>query len=88
MPDPRNDGSTNIHDPLLGSDEELRELFTYHAPTGSQVGAYEAINKAAYSFAVILKRHCPAGADRLDALRLIRMARMTANASVALKGKG
>jgi hypothetical protein len=66
--------------------QTLAELFKYHAPNESTLPKYAAINQAAKNFAEIVLQNCPPSADRSAAIRLIRDARMTANASVALNG--
>jgi len=69
------------------SDSEiLTELFKYHPPTPEQLPKYAAINQAAKNLAEVILQNCPPSADRSAAIRLIRDARMTANASVALNG--
>jgi hypothetical protein len=49
--------------------------------------SYEAIRVAARTFAGVLLRHTPVSADQSAALRKVREAVMTANASIALNGK-
>jgi len=71
---------------LLSSAEILAELFKYHPPTPETLPKYAAINQAAKNFAEVVLQNCPSSADRSAAIRLIRDARMTANASVALNG--
>jgi hypothetical protein len=66
--------------------EILNELFSYHAPTPETLPKFAAINQAAKNFAEVVLQNCPASADRSAAIRLIRDARMTANAAVALNG--
>jgi|SRR5580658_4802304 hypothetical protein len=70
----------------LGDSEVLAELFKYHPPNAETLPKYAAINQAAKNFAEIVLQNCPRSADRSAAIRLIRDARMTANASVALNG--
>lgn len=67
-------------------EERLDHLFKYHAPTSETIPKYEAINEAARNFARVVLETCPPSADQSAALRLIRDARMTANASIALGG--
>ncbi len=62
---------------------ELVKLFTYHAPTPEQVTAYNAIRHSAMMLAKVIHDNCPAGPDRTTAVRRIREAVMTANASIA-----
>lgn len=69
------------------SDEQIvAQFFSYHAPNELTVPKYAAINQAAKNFAEVVLANCPRGADRSAAIRQIREARMTANASVALNG--
>ena len=63
--------------------DAIEELFTYHSPTDSQKVAYLAIREAGKRLARAIDHHCPAGADRTAAVRKIREAVMTANASIA-----
>ena len=70
----------------MSSEEIVAEFFKYHAPTELTIPKYAAINQAAKNFAEVVLANCPSGADRSDAIRLIRDARMTANASIALNG--
>lgn len=64
----------------------LEELFSYHPPNPETLPKYAAINQAAKNFAEIILQNCPSSADRSAAIRLIRDARMTANAAIALNG--
>lgn len=70
----------------LSDEEILAELFRYHAPNSETVPKYQAINQAAKNFAEVVLQNCPRGADRSAAIRLIRDARMTANAAISLNG--
>jgi hypothetical protein len=72
--------------PLMTEAQILAELFKYHAPNEATLPKYAAINQAAKNFAEVVLQNCPSSADRSAAIRLIRDARMTANASVALNG--
>ncbi len=67
------------------TDEQLVELFTYHAPSEEQRVRYSQLRAAALDFAraiVALTRPC---ADQTAAVRKVREAVMTANAAVALE---
>lgn len=66
---------------------QLKEWFTYHAPTEGQPERYAAVRSVAQDLAATIMENCPAGADRRVALRKVREAVMTANASIALNGK-
>lgn len=70
----------------MTSEEVLAELFRYHPPTEATLPKFAAINQAAKNFAEVVLQNCPPSADRSAAIRLIRDARMTANAAVALNG--
>lgn len=70
----------------MSSEEIVAEFFKYHAPDGTTIPKYAAINQAAKNFAEIILANCPHGADRSTAIRLIREARMTANAAIELNG--
>ncbi len=67
--------------------DRLEHLFSYHAPTPEQIPKYEAIRAGAKAFAKILMDNTIPGPDQSAALRLLREAVMTANASVALNGR-
>lgn len=71
----------------LRSDADvLNDLFRYHAPNEVTIPKYAAINQAAKNFAEVILQNCPSSADRSDAIRKIREARMVANAAIALNG--
>lgn len=63
----------------------IEELFTYHAPEGDQSDRYKRIREAAKVLALTVWAACPPGPDRTAAVRHIREAVMTANASIATK---
>ena len=66
--------------------EKLPEIFKYHSPTGDQPAKYEAIRNKALELANVIVANTPASADQSAAIRLLREAVMTANASIALNG--
>jgi hypothetical protein len=70
----------------MSSEEVVAEFFKYHAPNETTVPKYAAINQAAKNFAEVILANCPPGSDRTGAINCIRMARMTANAAIALNG--
>jgi hypothetical protein len=70
----------------MSSEEIVAEFFKYHAPTETTIPKHAAINQAAKNFAEVIMANCPSGADRTGAINCIRMARMTANAAIALNG--
>ncbi len=72
--------------PFAFTDEQIDEMFTYHDDP-AKVPHYDAVNDAAKALFRIIQEHCPASADRSAAFRMVREARMTANAAIALDGK-
>jgi hypothetical protein len=69
------------------TDEVLRDIFTYHAPTPDQLPKFQAIRDASYEFSKILIANTPASADQTVAIRKLRELVMSANQSIALGGK-
>jgi hypothetical protein len=68
-------------------EEIINDLFTYHAVDGPETALkYEIVRDAAKHLALVIWKACPYGADRTAAIRKLREAVMTANASIALKG--
>lgn len=67
----------------LAREEAVNDLFTYHPPTTEQAAAYAVIRETAKGLARVILAHCPGGPDRTAALRKVREAVMTANASIA-----
>jgi len=63
--------------------DELDNLFTYHAPKDNQQERYELLRANAKVFARCIMACCPDSADRSAAIRKVREAVMTANASIA-----
>jgi hypothetical protein len=61
-------------------------VFQYHAPSESQIARYKEIREAAMGFAYVISTQCPDCKDRDAAIRKVREAVMTANASIALCG--
>jgi hypothetical protein len=70
----------------LTETEILAELFSYHPPTPHTLPKFAAINQAAKNFAEVVLQNCPRGSDRSAAIGSIRLARMIANAAIALNG--
>ncbi len=65
---------------------DLENIFKYHAPAGDDPAHYEAIRSAGKAFAQAILDNTPRCADQTAAIRKVREAVMTANASIALKG--
>ena len=66
--------------------DSVEEIFTYHAPVGDDPQKYEAIRSKAKELAKVILENTPPCADQSAAIRQLREAVMTANASIALKG--
>lgn len=67
--------------------DQIENWFTYHAPSADDLVAYEKLRGAAKEFAHAIRELCPDSADKTAAIRKVREAVMTANASIACKGK-
>lgn len=65
----------------------LENWFTYHAPTSEQIPSYQAIREAGLAFAEVILANTPPSADQTAAIRKIREAVFTANASIACGGE-
>lgn len=70
---------------------EQRQLvenwFTYHAPTPEQITQLANVRSAAKMLAHVIIENTPPSADQTAALRKLRDATMTANASIVLAGR-
>ena len=73
----------------MDADEQqlIDDLFTYHKPTGDQPDRYTQVRLAARTLAYAIHENCPASADRTAAMRQLQDTVMTANRSIALKGR-
>lgn len=67
--------------------EKIENWFTYHAPSMDDLVKYQTLRDPAKDFADVINAVCPEGADKTAAIRKVREAVMTANASVACKGQ-
>jgi len=65
---------------------QVDEVFKYHAPSEEQIESLKAIRDTAKILVLCILNECPASADRTTAIRKIREAVMTANASIVLNG--
>lgn len=68
------------------SKQNVDDVFTYHKPEPGQPEKYEQLRDAAKGLARVILDVTPVCGDQQAALRLLREAVMTANASIALKG--
>lgn len=67
--------------------DQIDNWFTYHAPTSDDLVAYDKLRSSAKAFASAINEICPESADKTAAIRKVREAVMTANASIACRGK-
>ena len=63
--------------------EELNNIFTYHAPKGNQTGRYEEIRYASRNLAKVINVNTPDSKEKSIAIRKLREASMWANAGIA-----
>lgn len=71
----------------MSTAEQINNWFSYHPPIENQAERYERIRAAGKAFAEVLVAECPESADRTVAIRKIREAVYSANASIACGGK-
>jgi hypothetical protein len=83
QPEARNNYVPPKLTPRSITDEQLVNLFTYHAPKPEQFDKYDVIRKSALQFARVLVENTPPSADQSAAIRLLRECVMTANAAIA-----
>lgn len=69
------------------TEAEIKDLFTYHAPTPEMTAKFLVVRDAIEKAALAIDSQCPPGADRTAAMRKLKEAHMTANASIVLEGK-
>lgn len=66
--------------------EQIKNIFSYHPPTVEQQEVYQKINEAFQQTATTINELMPAGPGATVAIRKLSEARMAANAAVALNG--
>lgn len=69
------------------SNEQLKEIFTYHAPFGTQVVRYQELRQKAYEIAGLINTSCPESREKSLAITNLQQAIMWANASIAINEK-
>lgn len=69
------------------TNDEIRDLFRYHAPSPEMTEKFLRVREAIETAALVIDAECPAGADRTAAMRKLKEAHMTANASIVLDGR-
>lgn len=80
----RNLRTYTLDDPMHA---QVEHWFTYHTPSPEQVACMAEIHTQAKALAKAIVSLCPPSADRTTAIRHLRDAVMTANASIVLGGK-
>lgn len=69
------------------NDDEIEDIFTYHAPTEEQREKYQRINEAYIECAKKIAKEMPSGPGKTVAMRKLSEARMSTNQAVALGGR-
>jgi hypothetical protein len=67
--------------------EQLKNWFTYHSPNAEQLPKYQEIREKGLALATAIMENTPSSADQTAAVRKVREAVMTANASIACGGQ-
>ena len=65
-------------------EDDLEEMFTYHAPTEAAKVAHKEIDEQSLDFAYRITTVVPECPERTLSIRYLQMARMWANAAIAL----
>lgn len=74
--------------PAEDLNDRIDHWFTHHPPPDNEtIDAYLAVREAGRDLARVIADLCPRGADKFAAIRKVREAVMTANASIACGGK-
>ena len=68
------------------TEDQIKNIFTYHPPDAGQREVYEKINAAVTELALLLNELLPEGPGKAVAFRKLQEARHQANACVALNG--
>lgn len=63
---------------------QIDNIFTYHAPFGSQQERYVAIREQAKALAHLINGACPESREKSIALTQLQQAAQMANASIAI----
>ena len=66
------------------TDYQIAQLFTYHAPFGTQKKRYEALRTEAYKLAIFIQNNCPDSREKSLAITNLQQCIMWANASIAI----
>ena len=66
------------------TNQEIENIFTYHAPAGDQPSRYDQLRNEAKTFAQTINKLCPPSREKSIALTNLQQTVMWANASIAL----
>lgn len=69
------------------TDDKIKDIFSYHAPTDATKACYEIVNEAFLECAKRVNMIMPDGPGHTAAMRKLAEARMACNAAVALEGR-
>ena len=69
------------------TEEQIKDIFTYHKPFGDQPQRYESIRAAAKALAILVIYYCPESREKSLAITNLQQAVMWANASIAINEK-
>lgn len=69
------------------TNDEINDLFMYHAPSPDMTARFLPLRDAIVGAVLAINELCPPGADRTAAIRKLKEAHMTANASIVLEGR-
>ena len=64
--------------------EQVRNIFTYHKPFGSQPDRYMRMREEAYALAILINDTCPESREKSLAITNLQQSIMWANASIAI----
>ena len=64
--------------------EQIDNIFTYHAPFGTQQGRYVSIRDKAKELALLINESCPESREKSLALTNLQQSVQMANASIAI----
>jgi hypothetical protein len=69
------------------TEEQIKNIFTYHAPFGTQTTRYQILRSEAKSLALTIQEACPESREKSLALTYLQQATMWANAAIAINEK-
>lgn len=69
------------------TNDQIMNIFTYHAPFGDQARRYEELRTKAKEMAFLIEACCPESREKSLAFTNLQQAIMWANASIAINEK-